>query len=280
MDETNHNDVAEIAKLAAKAARASTIATVDGREYLIVPDGLKHIEVTDPHGLSKGAPARVKQSVTIQTEASLGDYVKRFGGESTILFADVAANTIVAAIDYHGEAKGAVARPDNLDHRATLVLPFSEEWKDWGKVDGQLMDQLSFARFIEENAADIAAPTGAELLETCRDLAAVRQVNFIKAVRTASDNESFEYSDDTQLKSKAPGGKAVEVPKDFLLRIPVYFGGRSTELVANLRWKLEDGSLKLGVKLRRAEHVRQAMFKEIVGDLVSVTDCPAVFGRP
>jgi uncharacterized protein YfdQ (DUF2303 family) len=137
------------------------------------------------------------------------------------------------------------------------------------------MAQLEFARFLEENAADVASPSGADLLEACRDLQAVRKVNFKKAVRTATDNESFEYSDETE--ARTSGG--VELPTKFLLRFPVYFGHTETDLFAFLRWKLDDGTLNLGVALHRAEHVRQAVFSHIVFDVADRTGCQAVFGR-
>lgn len=272
-----NNDVAAIADLAVKASTVRVVSHGD-RSFLVVPDGLKTQEISDPHGLLP-RPSHVKQALTVQTEASLGDYVDRFKGPSTILLADISASAIVALIDYHRpSAAPADVDPvaENLDHKATLSLPFSEEWKTWTGVDGKMMGQLEFARFIEENAAEIEAPSGAELLEVARDLQAVRNVDFRAAVRTNSDNENFEYVDETTAKSKAGG---VEVPSRFELKLPVYFDGRSVQLFAFLRWKLDEGKLLLGVKLHRAEHVRQAVFKEIVGDLASRTGCPAVYGR-
>lgn len=70
----------------------------------------------------------------------------------------------------------------------------------------------------------------------------------------------------------------VEVPSKFELRLPVYFGGETVSLFAFLRWRLEEGSLKLGIALHRAEHVRQAVFKQIVTEAGDRTDCPIMFG--
>lgn len=274
------NDVEKIAELARLANKASTIKTADGREFLIVPDGLTSTEVTDPHGI-KPAPVRIRQGVTVQTEDSLVNYVNQFKTGETVLFADLAANSIVALIDYHAASKadGTSGAPGNNDHKVTLALPFSEEWKEWQAIDGKLLGQLEFARFIEEHQVDISEPTGADLLEVCRDLQGLRNVNFSKAVRTDSDNESFVYSDVTDVKSKATG-QAVEVPTTFKLSIPVYFGGEDCELIANLRWKMTEGDLTLGIKLRRPEHVRQAEFKAIVEAAAERTARPNVFGRP
>lgn len=275
-------DVDKIAELAALAATPRTLVTAGGREFMIVPEGLKATEVTDPHNLTPGVPARVKAGVTVQTEESLRDYLDRFKTPETVLFADIAGNAITGVIDYHApsDAVAGLAGPaGNGDHRVTLTLPFSEEWKAWQAIDGKLLGQLEFARFIEENRDDIAAPSGADLLDVCRDLQGIRNVSFQKAVRTDSDNESFHYSDVTDVKSKATG-KTVDVPTEFKLNIPVYFGGHLCEVIANLRWKMSDGDLTLGVKLRRAEHVRHGEFQSIVSAVGQYVERPAVFGRP
>ncbi|MBN8955039.1 MAG: DUF2303 family protein [Rhizobiales bacterium] len=262
-----------IAKLAVNGTRqAHTVSAADGREFLVIPQNYTSQEVTDPHGAPAKKPPFVKQSVTLQATDSLVEYVNRFKSADTVLFADISSNTINALIDYHG----APATPAHVAHRATMTLPFSEEWKIWQSINGKLMPQLEFARFIEENGADVRAPEGAELLEVVRDLQARRNVNFTKAVRTATDNENFEFSDETEARSTKGG---IELPAKFLLGVPVYFGEPDRELYAFLRWRLGEGALQLGIALHRHEHVRQAEFKQIVVNVGSLTGCPVVFGK-
>lgn len=263
-------EAAAIADLATRsAAKPEVHTTGDGREFLVLPASYSSMDVTPENKIPALLPDHIRQRVTLQTTDSLIGYVNRFKGKTTTLFADIDRDRVVAVIDYHG------AEPMHADHIGTLTLSRSVEWNLWNGISGKLMGQHEFARFLEENAADIAAPSGAELLEACRDLHAVRRVNFKKAVRTASDNENFEYTDETEAKTK--GG--IELPTKFLLRLPVYFGEPETELYAFLRWKLDEGELKLGVALHRAEHVRQAVFKKIVVAVAEGTDCQAIFGR-
>ncbi len=248
--------------------------TPDGRLLALLPQdggGWEVEDVSDPQREIK-APPFIAQALTLQTLDSLVEYACRFCTEATILLADIGNNSIRAVIDYHAPGKA-----DRAAHSATMALPFSVEWKTWTEIDGKLLDQLEFARFLEENAADIVAPSGAELLEVCRDLQAVRKVDFRKAVRTNSDNESFEYTDETTASTKKGD---VEVPTKFALAIPVYFGEGAVSIQAFLRWRLEEGSgLKLGIKLHRPEHVRQAVFKQIVLGAAERIERPAVFGR-
>lgn len=271
------NNTAEtIADLTRNQAVAHVVAAKDGREFLIVPEGMSKHDINEEHGLKRTMPGYLKQDVTLQTVDSLVDYVGRFKGADTVLFADIAENRIVAVLDFHTAAAGDTAPTVRRGaHRAAMVLPFSEEWRIWTQANGVLKQQLEFARFIEENGGDVVAPPGGELLDAMRDLQANRKVNFTKAVRTQSENENFEYTDETEMKSR--GG--IEVPTKFQLKIPVYFGEPTTDVFAFLRWKLDDGKLQLGIALHRAEHVRQAVFKQIVLSVGERTMCPVVFGK-
>lgn len=273
MTKTSETEAGVVADLTRKASQAYTVQTADGREFLIVPDGHSMADVTDPHGMVIPAPGRIAQAVTVQSLNSLVDYGLRFKTDETVLFADIDRNRIVAALDYHGPAKAA-----HVAHIAAMDLPFSVEWMTWGDIDEKLMSQIAFARFIEENDADIVAPTGADLLEIIRDIHAVRTADFRQAVRTNSDAESFEMAVETDTRSRS-GGQKLELPKRFELRIPVYFGGEYVTLFANLRWDIVEGKLALGVALHRAEHVRQAVFQALVQDAAGRIDVPAVFGR-
>jgi uncharacterized protein YfdQ (DUF2303 family) len=267
------SEAQSIAALAVKAAGvAEVIKTELGREFLILPEGQKHVDVTEPNSVDPVLPDFIRQQVTVQTVESLIKYTNRFKTETTVLFADISSNSIKAMINYHGPTS-----PAHNTHVVTMVLPFSEEWKIWTGVNGSLQSQLEFARFLEENSADVVDPSGAELLEACRDLQAIRKVDFKRAVRTSSDNECFSYTDETNATTRSGD---VEIPTKFLLEIPVYFGESPMSLSAFLRWKLDDGHLMLGVKLHRLEHVRQAIFKQIVVDAADQTKCPVVFGKP
>jgi uncharacterized protein YfdQ (DUF2303 family) len=260
-----------IADLALKGAGAPiVIKTEAGREYLVTPEGVQFTDVTEPYSVDPNLPHHIIQGVVLQTVDSLVDYANRFKVDDTVLFADMQSSRISALIDYHGHQT-----PDFVQHRAVMDLPHSEEWRLWTGQDGKLVDQLAFARFIEENGGDIEEPSGADVLDAMRDLQAHRKVNFVKAVRTSSDNENFEYTDETNLNQK--GG--LEIPTRFKLNIPVYFGEAPTGLYAYLRWKLDDGHLHLGIRLSRPEFVRQAVFKQIVLDAAARTELPAMFGK-
>lgn len=270
----DNNQAETIADLARKASVVQSVQGLDGRLYLIVPDGYTAKDVTDPHGLFPRTPAYIKQRVEVQAVDSLVEYANKFKTGNSMLFADIMANSITGLIDYHNADQKAA----NVAHAVTMALPYSEEWKLWTGIDGKLMDQLSFARFLEENNPDIAQPNAAELIEAARDLHAMRNVKFTKVVRTDSDNENFTAEDSTTLGSNKTGSN-VELPRQFTLRLPIYFGESAIDMTAFLRWKVGDDGMSLGIKMWRPEHIRQAEFKRIVTDAAERTLLTAVYGK-
>ena len=271
MDIQSATETDAAAALAIKAAGAPGVIEADGRTFLVTPQGFDAKDVTRPNSLDRIPPKVITQQVTIQTADSLSEYVNRFKTDDTLLIGDVSHNSIKAIIDYHAPGAAAFA-----EHTATLTLPYSFEWQTWSAASGKMLPQLEFARFLEENGGDVVAPAGADLLEVCRDLQAVRKANFKKAVRTSSDNEDFEYSVETETSNR---NGSIEIPTRFRLAIPVYFGDAPTEMHAFLRWRLDEGELLLGIVLHRAEHVRQAVFKQHVQTIADRTDRLAIFGR-
>lgn len=268
------NEAQTVAELAVKAAGAHTVKSADKREFLIIPSGFTEKEVSDPHGLKLATPRYISQRIEVQALDSLVDYVNTFKTPNTMLFADIRASAITALIDYHAADQKAA----NVAHQVTMALPYSEEWKLWTSIDGKMMGQLEFARFLEENHPDIAQPNAAELIEMARDLHAARNIKFTKVVRTDSDNENFTAEDTTTLGSRSTGN-SVELPRQFTVRIPIYFDQQPFDMSAFLRWKVGDDGMTLGIKLWRPEHVRQAEFKQIVVGAAERTTLTAVFGK-
>ncbi|MFZ0269911.1 DUF2303 family protein [Caulobacter sp.] len=268
---TEAGQIAGLTKAALQNVSATVVATPEGQQFLVVPKDHNHFDITPENGRKTLAPDHTRQAVTLQTLASLTAYGIKFKTPTTTLFADVDSNTIVAALDYHGPDKAQL-----VAHVAEVVLPFSMEWVLWNDIDNKMMDQLTFARFIEENAYDIISPIGADLLEAVKDMQSIQGAEFKGRVKTESDNVNFDYSENTQTGS-ARGD--LSVPKQFILNIPVYFGDSPTPLTANLRHRVENGKLLLGIALHRKEHVRQDQFQQHLLTAQAAIDCLAVFGR-
>lgn len=282
----------------------------DGRQFVAVPmaNGAYSLtQITLENAAQVLAPKVVTQHVKTQTAGSLVDYIARFKNPDTMLFADIDNDAMTAIIDYHGEPTANVAAaaanaaaaggpplttpipstsPVALStdptprlglHRATLKLPKSLEWDTWTKASGVLKSHTGFATFLEENSVDVVSPVGADLLELCRDLQVSQDVKFGSSVRMGDVTE-LHY----QRASDATSKGTIALPPSIMLSIPVYFGEPKVSIQAFMRRQIEDGKLKLGIQLSRAEQVRQEEFHRIV-DMVKASigiSFATVYGSP
>jgi len=261
--------VMAIADLAREGTSAELIEAKNGRQLMLHQPGLSIVDITSQHGLHTCKPEYIKQRVSLQKVDSLVEYLNRYKNNETTVFADISSNRLVGVIDYHG------TEANFLAHVAHTQLRVSEEWALWTKNSGQMMRQLDFARFVEENAADISHPAAGEILDAVRDLQSARKKSFTGSVRTSSDNENFSFASETD----ARGAGGIELPTKFTLYIPVYFGEQPVQVKAFLRSNVEEsGALSLGLVLSRTEFVRQAEFERIALDVADATDCQVLYG--
>ena len=265
---TDFNTLAAVVK-----TEEPTRYSIPGVGDVIVADHrLKVHEVTPERDRYSPPPPRIRQNVRIDAKDSFVAYLLAFNQGKARLFADIKASKIVAALDYH-----AAADPGTLDHIARFELMFSEQWARWSSISGKLMSQFEFARFLEENGADLHTPTGADLLEIVRDMYAAKKVDFRSEVRLANGDVAFQWAEETEAKSKTRSGD-IEVPSKFVLEIPIYFGEVAVQVYAYLRYRLDDGALKLGIELSRPEFVKQAAFRIIGDEIAAGAGVPVHYG--
>lgn len=248
-----------------------TISGGDGREHVLLPQGMKLDDISDPYRLAPFAHA----AIGLDEKQSLIDYLKRFALAGTVLVADFDSLKITASIDYHNASEtmktpGAVG---SCKHQAVFALRPSEEFTRWDKFEGDLHPQDEFAAFMEENAVDVMSPAATVMMEIARDLEAVQDVKFQSSTRLESGDRSFTYTNETQTKGN------VRVPTEFVLNIPLYQGESPVELRAALRFRVLSGGLVLGFEWRRVQYQRLAYFRQIATEIVSETGVPVFYGR-
>lgn len=91
------------------------------------------------------------------------------------------------------------------------------------------------------------------------------------------DLTEINYKKDQDALSKG----TIALPQSIMLSIPVYFGEPPVPVMAFMRRHIDDGKLKLGVQLSRAENVRQDEFHRIVDSVsTAVENLTTVYGTP
>jgi uncharacterized protein YfdQ (DUF2303 family) len=188
------------------------------------------------HSLEKllPMPMRTAGTVELRDQTSFVAYVKDRKTKGTRLYGTLMPKPgFVAVLNDHlaGDAGW-------RDDRATFDCPLSREWQTWTAASGKQMTQEDFARFIEDNLPDVAAPPAADMLEISRSLEAKKKVNFASGLRLSNGQHQITYEE--TIEGTAAKGRLM-VPETFALGIAVFEGGDRYCMEARLRYRIADG---------------------------------------
>jgi uncharacterized protein YfdQ (DUF2303 family) len=259
---------------AARAGQAPVVLkTADHFEVVSAP---KDVQISTLN-LEKynATPFRKTGTITVFDAASLNQLLTDNAGAGHItIYVNPDANkpAIVAILNGSG--------PDGPgwgDFRVSIGFRETPQWAKWKAIDGKLLPQVDFAEFVDENLADIVAPTGAMVMEIVTDHQAKRTVSFKSGVRLASGLIQLTniQSDDAKV-----GAGNTEVPESFTLALAPIYGVKPFNIGARFRYRINDGKLLLGLKLQRIEDVMATVVREIEGDIVLPEGAAKVYGVP
>lgn len=238
-----------------------TDCKVESLERLIYNDNAAH-------------PMRKKGTVTVLDAASFCEYYVLFHDEMSRVFADETKGSFLAVLDYHATGENG---PRWGQHRLSLTLRHSEEWKVWSGKDGEHFGQMDFAEFIEDNQPDISDPSGATMLEVARDLQAKSSADFSSVISQANGSAKFQY---TETVRGAYGSGDIEIPERFRVTIPIYIGSDPITLTARLRYRLNSGKLVFWYDLLRASNAERDGFMTIHNSISRTLDATIINGAP
>lgn len=255
---TPDNEATTVATLARQAAEPQQIEA--GRLYLIptTDGGVREID-TDSYATRPRRKAST--SVTVSDAASFEAYLDKHGiEEETEILASTTESCFRAIIN-----AGTTDEPGWADHSARLVLKASPEWLKWVQASGRLMDQATFAEFIEDNAQNIVEPSSAEILEVAQSLQVKRGVAFESGQRLADGNVQFGYREETTATAGTAG--QLSIPATLTLALRPFDGGEAYKVTAHFRYRLQGSQLTLGFKLQEPTKIREDAFTEIAGGI-------------
>jgi len=165
--------------------------------------------------------------------------------------------SVTAIINAHG-SNGAAWE----DHRLHYVVQQTPAWKVWAAHDGKLMGQGEFAELIEERMVDVVRPVAADMLELAQTFEATIGVKFESSKLLDSGQRQLEYRE--QVDARAGQAGRMEIPKDFDIAVAPFEGADPYRVTARLRYRINDGVLRLGYKLERPEDVVRSAFTDVV----------------
>lgn len=222
-----------------------------------------------------GEPRQPRGTARITDPTDFVEYANRVtDSEHTTVWADLDTGRVTAVINDHIDAVAAGWR----DHTVALALTSDPDWEMWHRLNGKLVDQTTFGEFIEEVAHTVVDPDAATMLEVATTMTAKRNLDFKQGTRLVTGDVQLQYEEIT---TASAGRKAdIEIPSKIVVSVAPWLGTDAFELTARLRWRIEDGRLRIGYQLLRSDRVRLDAFNLIVGVLREELEAPVFLGAP
>ena len=231
---------------------------------------VRQFDLTGPQ--YRDQPARKTGTTTVRDAAGWLTYYGKHHDEHSEVYADVEALTVTAVLD--ANTAGEQARWGG--HRVVLSLRQTKAWKDWTQRDGKLLDQDTFANFLEDHLADLVEPDAASMLEIAQSIQATTKSTFESGSRLHSGERKLVYTEDTT--AKAGGRGELKIPETFKIAVVPFEGADRYSMTARFKYRIERGQLALGFKLEQPEERMAAAFGDVLGRIVESIDQPVMNG--
>ena len=248
-----------------------------------LPEG-GHVEVVDmAQALAPymARPRRKRGTYRAHDAASFAAYLYRHGTEDTEVWADVQAAKVIGVINGHEAATGLVGDGGPAagweDHRVVYAAQQTKAWQAWTAHDGKLLSQTEFAELIEDRAIDIVRPTAADMLELSQNFQATTGVEFKSSKLLSSGAGQLEYREVVDAKAGRAG--RLEIPRDFDLALIPFEGAEPFKVNARFRYRITDGTLRVGYRLTRPDDVLREAFESVVAQIAALDGTPEVIFR-
>lgn len=268
-------------------------------------------ETKSTWSMYRSHPERRRGEALMTDLASFIDHVNRFRNAESALFclADPDKPILTAVIDYHdrvnvvsdADAGLSVAQETALArygaHRTVYPFPLSPEWKAWRGKNDVKMSQVDFAEFLEDRVLDVTdttdgigeniqrmlsalnavkMPNAADLMTLARSLSLHQEEKVRSHVNLSSGEQVIGYESSHQ----GQGGGELNVPKMFLIAIPVFKSGHLYRLPVRLRYRLAGGTIHWYYEMSLVAEAFENAVLEAASDAKTQTNLPLFMGTP
>ncbi len=251
----------------------------NGATYFTETEGYRIQREHDWNAAHADTPEFIHRAVTLLDVASFADYIDRntdasgagyaHGSGVLEVWANIDARNVTAILDGHTGLR---------KHTATLALKVSREWAEWAAIDGKLLNQATFAQFIEDHMSTIAEPGGALLVDICETLTGKTNVNWRSQTLGRNGQRQFVYEETIEAKAGQKGDLAI--PTELTLVLRPFQGADPVAIKARFRYTLTEGRLSIGVKLAEPERALEDAFSLIVDQVQESIPVHVNHGKP
>ncbi|BBE74332.1 DUF2303 family protein [Oharaeibacter diazotrophicus] len=236
-------------------------------------------------------PDRRRGTAEVTTLKSFADLLDRHKDEGSAVFAVTTwpEPRFVGVVDYHDLDN----EPRHMEHRIVYRFPLTPEFKTWVEMNGKRMEQALFAAFLEEHAAELAAPTEAEiveyerlfkerfatpahLLELSRSLEVFVGAKAKRAERLQTGERTVEFVEE----HRNGAGEKIEIPGIFMVSVPAFLDGDPIRIPARLRYRLGAGTIEWFYQLYRWDFWLRDRVQQDLLWVAKQTELPCFEGTP
>ncbi|KMO33892.1 hypothetical protein VQ02_19790 [Methylobacterium variabile] len=236
-------------------------------------------------------PARRTGTARVTTLDAFIALVNRHKDAGSVIFAktDWPNPALTAIIDYHSETNA----PRHGEHRIAYAFPVTPEFQAWIAANGTKMGQGEFAQFLEEHAAELAAPYDAEVVTYERlfkakfatpneliDLARSLEIHVNAQVKNAVRLQSGEGEVVFREEHVNGAGEKVTVPGVFMISLRSFVDGEAVRIPARLRYRVSGGAITWSFQLYRWEDELRARVQHDLMRAADETGLPSFEGAP
>lgn len=256
------------------AAAQEPTALQPGGYYVVATrdGGVRQVDLTGDQW--RDAPKRKAGTTVVRDVDSFAAYWEKHADDHSEIYADRDRLALTAVLDAH-EAES----PRWGGHRLVLQLKHSDAFADWAHSSGQLRSQDVFADFIEDNRSAVVDPPAADLLELAQNFQATTKASFKGGVRLQSGERQLSYVEEVEASAGKRGDMVI--PDHFTIGVLVFEGAEAPDVItARLRYRIEDGRLRIGYILDQLGDVVAGAFESVVHAVDTRVTVPILRGQP
>jgi uncharacterized protein YfdQ (DUF2303 family) len=179
------------------------------------------------------------------------------GATTVYINRDAIKPAIVAVLNGAGKTG-----PGWGDFRASISFRPTSQWSKWAGIDGKFLSQADFANFIEDNLLDVVDPAPADMLEISQFMEVTRTTSFKSVTRLSTGLVQFRNE------ANDVAAEHIKVPETLTLSVAPMIGFGAIEVKARFRYRIENNTLKLGIKLQRVEDIMDGILNGMVEGIV------------
>lgn len=202
---------------------------------------------------------------------SMGDYLARYGGETTVVFADAQGRALHAVVDE--------VAADGVEH-LTMQPQVHDLWRPWGEVVGRTVSLETFRKLVTMNRRALVTPDGRELAFELNQINASAHVEVYHGRGKGATNG---IKVTTEIQGQRHG-EDIPLPDTLVLRVPLFVTDEPREIELDLAFYADrEGNVAVAVSTGNVAEALVAAFEgmvKTVRDATAAKKAVVTFGVP